>query len=33
MAYVPKISKLSRPSKVYTLEEYLSREAEKHEFF
>jgi Uma2 family endonuclease len=36
MVSVPKISKLSRPSKVYTLEEYLSREAresEKHEFY
>lgn len=36
MVSIPKISKLSRPSKIYTLEEYLSREArksEKHEFF
>jgi Uma2 family endonuclease len=36
MVSIPKISKLSRPTKVYTLQEYLSREAresEKHEFY
>jgi Uma2 family endonuclease len=36
MVSIPKISKLSRPSKVYTFEQYLSREErnlEKHEFY